>query len=294
MHDVEQALPHHILIIGASGPIGRALVTNLVGQHCSSADRIVLLQRGKQCDYSLIARWDADLMEPQALAALLGEEPEAVVYLAGVSAETAQAQPVVGQEIHVNGFSRVLEVMPAFRNPSIVVYASSTAVHGAQTAYATQKAEAESRLLVSSTAGTCLRFPTVLPRRSTQTRTSFLDEAMRQLSSGNEFRWPVALDRRVRLMSATAAARHIATAIKLGPTFGRRVLDLPATITTPRNIYSAAGSGDPLVAVQPDLDKALEDRIVDIDSSETARLGFPPAESVDQLLLAATSQLLIS
>ena len=293
MHDDAQALPHRILIVGASGPIGRALVTNLAGQHHSSADRIVLLQRGKQGDYSPIARGDVDLMEPQALAAWLGEEPEAVAYLAGVSAETAQAQPAVGRELHVNGFIRVLEAMAAFRNTSIVVYASSTAVHGAQTAYADQKAEAEALLLVSSTAGTCLRFPTVLPRRSTQTRTAFLDEAVRQLSSGKEFRWPVAPDRRVRLMSTTAAARHIATAINLGPAFGRRVLDLPATIATPRNINSAEGSGDPLVSVQPNLDKALEDRIVDIDSSEAAELGFPTAESVDQLLLAAKSQLRI-
>jgi nucleoside-diphosphate-sugar epimerase len=264
----------------------------LTGTRVSSSDRVVLLQQqGQRRDYSPIAHGSIDLMTRPDLGPWIDEEPDAVVYLAGVNSETVRNEPALGQELHVSAFRRLVEAMAPFRARSIVVYASSTAVHSAQSEYASQKAEAEGLLLGGDTAGIALRFPTVLPRGNASSRTAFLDEAVRQLSSGKDFRWPIAADRRMRLMSSAAAARHLSTAIGIGAQAGQRVLDLPAAVATPRDLCGAAGSGPPHTLVQQDIDQALAARIVDVDASEAARLGFPPAESVDQLLVAARSAL---
>lgn len=284
--------PRRILVLGASGPIGLALVSNLLGMHYVCADRIVLLERrGGQIGFSPIASGNVEGLAFDRLAPWIDKEPDAVVYLAGVRVETAQANPALGRELHVTGFARVLEAMAALRRPAGVVYASSTAVHGPPTAYGDQKAEAEAMLLGSSVAGACLRFPTVLPRARSTARTAFLDEAVRRLSSGRPFQWPIAADRRIRLMSASMAARHIIAAIEIGSAGSRWILDLPATIATPRDICCALGGCNPELLVQEDLDKAIASRIVDIDSSEAAELRFPVAETLDQLLSAARSKL---
>lgn len=283
--------PQRVLVVGASGPIGRSLVSYLVGQPYTSGDRILLLERCMRAGYSVIARGNVDIRQPRSLAPWLCKEPESVIYLAGVNADTARAQPIVGRELHVNGFGRILEAMEAFRNPSFTVYASSTAAINAQSAYGYQKAEAETLLVESRIAGAALRFPTVLPRGSPRTTTAFLDEAMWQISSRNQYWWPIAADRRVRLMSTTAAALHIVSALSLKIPAHLKVLDLPATIATPRTICIAAGSGCPLIAVQQDIDRSLEARIVDVDSSDAAKLGFPAGESLADLLLTVKSQL---
>lgn len=286
--------PQRVLVIGASGPIGCALVSNLLELQYVGADRIVLLERDRESGYAPIASGHLEGMALDVLHPWLREAPDAVVYLAGVRAEVARAEPALGRELHVTGFGRVLEAMAVSRNPAVVVYASSTAILGPKSAYGDQKAEAEALLLASDVAGASLRFPTVLPRGSAHASTAFLDEAVQRLSSGRPFRWPIAADRRVRLMSTAMAAHHIAVAIKLGMAVGRRILDLPATIATPRDLCSAVGDGAPDVVIQQDLDAALASRIVDIDSSEAARLGFPAAEALDQLLFAAKSQLWVS
>ena len=288
---MKRAAGHRILLIGASGPIGRAVLGDLTGIHVSSYDRVVLLQQGQHHTYSSIARGNIDLTTRPSLAPWFDEEPDAVVYLAGVSAETAHIEPALGRELHVNAFCRLVEAMSLLRLRSTVVYASSTAVHGAQSEYATQKAQAEAFLLDGDVPGMALRFPTVLPRRNPSGRSAFLDEAVRQLSSRGGFRWPIAADRRIRLMSSAAAARHLRTAIGIGAQAGQRVLDLPAAVATPRDLCCAVGAGAPDTFVQQDIDQALAARIADVDSSEAARLGFAEAESLDQLLIAATSAL---
>lgn len=282
---------HRILLIGASGSIGRAVLGDLTGCGVSSSDRVVLLQLGQHGEYSSIARGNLDLTTRPNLGPWIGEKPDAVVYLAGVCADAAQIEPALGWELHVNAFCRLMETMRLLQPRSSVVYASSTAVHCAGSEYATQKAEAEARLLDGGAPGIALRFPTVLPRGNPSTRTAFLDDAVRQLSSGKEFRWPVAADRRMRLMSSAAAARHIRTAIGIGAKAGRRVLDLPAAVATPLDICGAVGSGTLDAHVLQDIDQALATRIVDVDSSEAARLGFTAAESVGQLLVAARAAL---
>ena len=285
-------LPHRILIVGASGPIGIGLIGNLVGKHDVRTDRIVLLERrDDQIGFSIVDSGNVEGISLQALVSWIAKEPDAVVYLAGVRAETALRNPALGRELHVSGFSRLLEAIATIHAAAAVVYASSTAIHGPPSTYGNQKAEAEAMLLASSVAGTCLRFPTVLPRASAMTRSAFLDDAVRRLCAGERFKWPIAANRRIRLMSAAMASRHIAASIGIGHAGGRRILDLPATIATPRDICDVLGSGDPEILIQEEVENAIASRSVDIDSCEAVKLGCPMAEALDELLTAANFQL---
>lgn len=291
--DDGRARPRSILVIGASGPIGQQLVAALTGCNYSRTGRIALLRASMGMGYAAVASGSVDLTDTEAPIAAMSEQPGAVVYLAGVGAQTAADHGLIGQELHVNALKRVIDEMDAFRNPSTLVYASSTAVHGAATAYSAQKAEGESLLLRCRAAGIALRFPTVLPRLRAQRSSLFLDEAVRRLSQGLEYRWPIVAERRVRLMSTAAAARHIVAAIALGAAGRCRRLDLPATIATPLDICNLLGGGAPSVSIQQDVDEALAARPVDIDSGEAEALGFPAAESLTQLLTSSERHLQI-
>lgn len=272
------SLPQLILVVGSSGIIGRELLEVLCGELPHVLARVTLVQRVSSDNYHVVASEHLDLNQQYALRSWIDREPEAIVYLAGL--DPRFGREVSGYRVNVEALADVLGAIP-------VIYASSTAVHAmVMSDYAEQKRQAERVLIDSESLGFALRFPTVFPRRAPAARTSVLNESLHNALLGRASVWRIGADRRIRMMSAAAAARHVVVALSICSGSRAVALDLPATIATPRLLCKSMGAPEPIIELDIQLDGVLADRSVDLSTEFAQRLGFPLGESFAELAAA--------
>lgn len=275
--------PERILVVGASGVIGRAVLSRLCGGQPEGQSRVTLLQLDGEGPYRVVAAGHVELEQRHGLRSWTEQQPEALLYVAGLSAEAADG--AVGQRVNANAFVEALESIRCI--PARAIFASSTAVHLAtESAYVQQKLQGERALVGSGVSGFALRFPTILPRRSTRARTGSLDDSLRDAVQGRASIWRVSADRRMRVMSAAAAAQHVVAALEIDAGPEAIGLDLPATVVTPALVCAAAGAPEPTIELDPQLEELLARRPVDLPCDTAQKLGFPAGEALPTLIEA--------
>lgn len=283
--------PRRILLVGSSGIIGRAVLRLLSGGHNEDSARVTFLEWDRAASYRVSASGQVELEQRHALDPWFKHEPDAVVYLAGVPAESTSA--TLGWRVNVEAFQEALGAIERLSQSVCVIYASSTAVHSpVESEYGQQKLQAEHALIASGLPGFALRFPTVLPRSDTAARTSPLNESLRNALRGRASTWHVSADRRMRVMSVSAAATQVGAALAVAAGRGADLLDLPATIITPRSVCDAAAAPAPSIALEPWLEELMARRAVDVPTESALEQGFPAGESLDELLAALKPHLI--
>jgi nucleoside-diphosphate-sugar epimerase len=280
-------MPRRILVVGSTGIIGRGVLNILCGKPPVVQRRVTFLERNDEPAYRVVACEQVELAQRDALRPWIERQPEAVVYLAGAPAHASANEAELGCRVNVQALAEALEAIEHMRLSLPVIYASSTAVHNpVDNVYAEQKLQGERTLTAGGVQGVALRFPTVLPRSPAASRTSTLNDSIRQLLQGRASVWPVSADRKIRVMSTAAAARHVVAALSFRSDCGALALDLPATVVTPRSLCKGAGAPEPSIELDGELEALLARRLVEIDTNAARELGFPEAESLSELVAA--------
>ncbi len=216
----------HVLVTGAAGFVGQALVHRLLATDALPGRRV---QRLSLVDRAFsdpapadprVRRWAGDLGDAQAwgrgLAELWGDGPvDLCFHLASVPGGAAEAQPDLARRVNLDA---TLQLMDACRQqvlagaaPPVLVFASSVAVFGALPAqavhedhpprpllsYGAHKLAAEVLLDDHDRRGwlqaRSLRLPGVLARPPAPTGqlSAFLSDGLRALVQGQPFVWPM-------------------------------------------------------------------------------------------------------
>lgn len=286
MSDHSGSIPHRILVVGSSGNIGRRVLNILCNERSLAHGRICLLERYDSGTYHVVECGHLELQQPHAVSPWLERKPDAIVYLAGVPAQCSGNDQELARQVNVVALKETVQAIEHVREAR-VIYASSTAVHTlADSAYAVQKNEAERTLLSSPVPGIALRLPTVLPRSLATARTLLLNQPIERALLGQASVWPIAANRKIRVMSLAAAARNIVAALAARSGPRAIALDLPATVITPRSLCEAAGAPEPLINLDQKLDDLLAGRAVEIHTERALYFGFPKAESIAKLISA--------
>ena len=281
--------PSTILVVGASGALGSRFISIATGSANPELKRVILLARtcAGPVLYRTVAAGDIDLGRRETLERWLASGTDAVVYLVGIPADHAREQPRLSRRLHFDGFLRVIRWAARKRGERHLVYASSTAAReGMATLYGSHKRAAERALLAARVSGVALRFPTLLPRPAGASGAStFLGQAVDALGHGLPFTWPVPLERRVLVMSLRAAAECLYAALHLRRA-GPFVLDLPATVLSPRALCDAFNAADQYCGVEVDksVDEAMSRRPIRVPWILAAALGFRLGEPLAAII----------
>jgi nucleoside-diphosphate-sugar epimerase len=312
----------HILITGAGGMIGRKLTARLVRDGAlnnASIEKLTLIdvsapEKPEDFDGSVDAR-AADIAEPSAAAAAVGDRPDVIFHLAAVVSGEAELDFEKGTRVNLDGSRAVLEAIRGIGDgyrPRLV-FTSSIAVFGAPfpeaipdefqhtplTSYGTQKAIVE-LLLADYTRrgfldGIGIRLPTinVRPGKPNMAASGFFSSIIREPLSGAEAVLPVD-DSVVHWHASPRAATdfliHAATlpAEGLGP---RINLTMPGVCCTVAEQIAALRrvAGDRVAARIRRAPDPLVERIVAgwprrFDPQRARALGFTAEGSFDEII----------
>lgn len=289
-----------VLVTGAGGFVGRAVLRALRGRH----EAIALDQTLAGIDGI-----EGDLRDRAQLERALGKACDAVIHLATVAGGAAERDPVLAWQVNVEASCALLD-MAASRFPGIrVVYASSIAVFGeplpepfdeqapvAPTMlYGAHKAMVETWLATrtrrSDLRGIALRLPGIVarPRAPSGLASAFLSDLFHALRAGERVELPVSPQATTLLMSVDRAAANLVHALES---------ELSGTWTLPAQhvrlaqlvdaISSRAGADSSRVSWRPDA--ALErrfGRLPPLAAPRALAAGFSADPSLDELVRLA-------
>jgi nucleoside-diphosphate-sugar epimerase len=256
-----------ILITGAEGFIGRALVQRLLtlgapAQLSSEPLELVLVDRNfssAPTDPRVTAR-QGDLADSALLEQAVGAGVECVFHLASVTGGAAEADFELGMRANLHATLALLEVLRRQKSQARLVFASTIGVYGVPLpqridesaipaptlSYGAQKLMGE--ILVTDYSrrgfvdGRSLRLPGIVARPSGSGMLSgFLSEIIRVLSAGGRFICPVAEQGKSWWMSRTCAVDNLLHAAALGSDLvqARRVFLLPVLHASVGDVVSA-------------------------------------------------------
>ncbi len=237
-----------ILITGADGFIGRALVERLLSAPAlaglgDARRELVLLDRrfAHPRHAARVRTLTGDLAEAQVLREAVGDGVDAVFHLASVPGGAAEADFDLGMRANLQGTLALLEVLRRQQRPARVVFASTIGVFGVPLperidehtvptptlSYGAQKLMGE--VLVADYSrrgfvdGRSLRLPGIVARPAGSGMLSaFLSEIIRVLSAGGEFTCPVAPEGMSWWMSRTCVVENLLHAAALDDVWVRR------------------------------------------------------------------------
>jgi nucleoside-diphosphate-sugar epimerase len=312
-----------ILVVGASGMVGRKLTSALLkagavgGQEITGLVLADVVQPAPPPSSLPITAVEADLSAPGAAEGLLVERPSIIFHLAAVVSGEAEADFDKGYRINLDGTRLLLEAIRRAGETQPycprLVFTSSIAVFGSPfpsvigdthhhtplTSYGTQKAIGELLLADYSRRGFVdgigIRLPTIVvrPGRPNQAASGFFSSILREPLAGQEAVLPV--DEAVRHWFASPRAAvgfllHAAAldTAKLGTQRNLTMPGLAATVAEEIEALRRVG-GDKAVALirrQPDETIA---RIVAgwpqaFDASRAVELGFRSDPSFDEII----------
>ncbi len=208
----------HVLVTGAAGFVGQALVARLLRDHGSGhrpLDALTLLDVGFPASTTGAARQLAGSIADAGLAARAFEQPVDVVFhLASIPGGTAEQQYELARDVNLWGTQHLLDAAraQALRGAGVArfVFASTIAVYGSplpalvhddtapnpQMSYGAQKLMSEIQIADFSRRGwidgVSLRLPGVLARPPARTGqlSAFMSDLIRELAAGRSFTCP--------------------------------------------------------------------------------------------------------
>ena len=303
-----------VIVTGAGGFVGRALVTMLLGQGQSvtAVDTTLAPQPG-------MTDIVGDLADPDVRRAALAGGCGALVHLATVPGGAAEADPERAWQVNVEAARQLLGEVAAVADRPRVVFASSIAVFGeAMPAagvddetplsphlhYGTHKAMVETLVAMQSNRGAIdglsLRLPGIVARPPARSglKSAFLSDLFTALRGHRSFVCPVSANGTVWLQSVRRCAANLGHALSIanGDLPASRACTLPALRATMGDLVTqiaqATGADPALVTYCPDtgLERAfaaqppLTTRVAD-------RLGFRHDGDLASLVASALATL---
>ncbi|BEV01928.1 NAD-dependent epimerase/dehydratase family protein [Novosphingobium olei] len=263
-----------IVVTGAAGFVGRAIVERLVAQG-DSVTAIDIATHGLPDGVRTLA---GDLGDAQVRADALAEGCDAVIHLATVPGGAAEQDPVASRRINIDaGYDLILEAAAGGRRPRFV-YASSIAVFGdplpesvddatplsPKLIYGGHKAMLEHAVAMFSNRGTIdgvtVRLPGILarPKGPSGMKSAFMSDLFHALKAGEAFTCPVSADGMIWAQSVARCADNFLHALSLDTALlpPTRAVTLPALRIRmgdlAAEIARQCGVSDSLVTYQPD------------------------------------------
>ena len=304
-----------ILVTGAAGFIGRALMTALLGEAANATARIVLLDAvpASHTD-ARIEAITGDLTDPHTISAAIGGGVDVVYHLAAVVGAAAEADYALARRVNVDATLTLFEQLRDSGVCPRVVNASSVAVFGEpppprvddQTVprptmtYGAQKRMMEIALAQFSVRGwldgLSLRLPAIVAKPvQPGVKAVFLNQLFHAFAAGENMIMPVSASGTAWLLSTEACIAALLHAGQLLPAaIGQdRSLILPALRVTMRELIDALarryGGAGTRIDFEPDA--RLEAQFASQPPLTTAaanRLGFQHDGDVNQLVRSAT------
>ena len=232
----------NILITGAEGFIGRALVARLLssGVLPSLGDarrQLVLLDRqfAAPPTDARVRQVAGDIADTAVLRETVGAGVDCVFHLASVPGGAAEAHFESGLRVNLDATVRLLEVLRVQAAPAKVVFASTIGVYGVPLpevidestlpaptlSYGTHKLIGE--LLIADYSrrgfidGCSLRLPGIVarPPQASGMLSAFMSDLIRRLSAGGSFECPVSREGKAWWMSRTCVVENFLHAAAL-------------------------------------------------------------------------------
>lgn len=238
-----------VLITGADGFIGRALVAKLIKE--TSVRRLTLLDQRFTAAFSdpRVRLVNGNIADRDVLRLALDGGVDCVFHLASIPGGLAEAEFELGLRVNLEATEALLELLRQEGNVPRVVFASTIGVYGVpmpavidestepapSLSYGAQKLIGE--ILITDYSrrgfidGRSLRLPGIVarPPQASGMMSAFLSDIIRKLSAGETFTCPVAAEGMSWWMSRTCVVENLLHAAQLpGDTAARqRVWLLP-------------------------------------------------------------------
>lgn len=240
----------HLLITGANGFIGQALVRRLL-DGADAATRLTLLDlRLEANDDPRITTLAGDLADPAVQQQAFATPVDTVFHLASLPGGSAERDYALGWRVNVEASSALMHHAAAQLRPPVFVFASSIAALGAPLpahvdddtplhptlSYGAQKLIGE--ILLRDLArrgaldGRAIRLPGIVmrPPAPTGQLSAFMSEIIRATAAGRDYVCPVSAQATLWLMSLQCVIDNLLHAAQMAPpaSDGARAWTLPA------------------------------------------------------------------
>ncbi len=234
-----------VLITGAGGFVGQALVRALAGTRCVIAtDRT-----GLDCaDLPDVTALPGEIDDPALVAQLTAEPLSAIIHLATIPGGAAEAEPALAAKINVAAPMALIDAAAAHGNTPRLLFASSIAVFGdplpasvdddtpvsPMLRYGAHKAMIEEWIATLTrrklVRGLSLRLPGIVarPLAPSGMKSAFLSNLFHALKAGEPITLPVSADATCWLLSRRALVEQLVAALDLASDPDTHRLNLPA------------------------------------------------------------------
>ena len=257
-----------ILVTGAEGFIGRALVARLLSSGVlpglgDARRQLILLDRNFQAPLAdaRVRQVVGDIADFDTLRQALGEPVDAVFHLASIPGGAAESQFELGLRANLDATLRLLEVLRTQERPAKVVFASTIGVYGVPLpaaidentlpaptmSYGAHKLVSEVLIADYSRRGyidgRSLRLPGIVarPPQASGMLSAFMSDLIRHLSAGGRFVCPVGREGMAWWMSRTCVVENLlhAAGLDVARTETRRAWLLPVLHASLGDIVAA-------------------------------------------------------
>ena len=244
----------HVLVTGAGGYIGQALVARL--KAALQAQQITLLTlvdlrfAAEAVDSPGLRHVKGDIGDPSVLALATSPAPDTVFHLAGITSRAAQVDFALGLRVNISNSMALFERLRLQGQVPVVVCASTIAVYGVplpdtvddatplnpSMSYGAQKQMLEILLADYSQRGwldgRAVRLPGIVARPSAPNAalSAFASDLIREPAAGRHYTCPVAEDATLWLLSLPACIECLLQAARTAQQQlpAKRAWNLPA------------------------------------------------------------------
>lgn len=293
-----------IIVTGGGGFVGRALVSELAGQH-----ELILIDKFLYGQPGI----EGDLCDPATRAAAFAGGCDAVIHLATVPGGAAEADPAIAKAVNIDATMALVDAAAQAGPKPRFIFASSIAVFGdplpqkmddmtplaPRMLYGAHKAMMEQWLATQTRRGAIsalsLRLPGIVarPRAPSGMKSAFMSDVFHALKYGEAITLPLSEEATMWLMSVAQVARNLAHALEIA---AEGAMTLPARHVSMRDLVmtlsAATGAAATLVAYEPDsLVEAVFGRQPDLSTPTAQSLGFAADRDLTALVASALSTL---
>lgn len=313
-----------VLVTGASGFIGQALVSRLLAPDAPQAlggpiDSLTLVDLRLPDEAggadARVRQVQGTIADRETLRAALAGGADLVFHLASVPGGAAEASFPLGLEVNLRSTVELLELLREQDTHPRLVYASTIAVYGAplpervdertptvpSLSYGAHKLVGEILLHDYGRRGwidgVALRLPGIVarPRQPSGLKSAFLSELIRRLMAGEAFVCPVSAQGRTWWMSRPCVVENLLHAARLDAAIARarRIWQLPVLHASMAEVVGAIAQlrgAEVFGLVRYEPDAALEAQFAShppLDADVARAAGFVSDASLEELVCNA-------